>query len=311
VTPISIGGYGSVKSLNKKRIATYIELISAYPEVISAYPQLKNLYLRVETKCEATQYENKQKEPNNVEDNSVNPEVIAASAPEPPKKQKHGTVNAQQLADLQSAENIARVAQREVFAVKLANSGISAESVRVLLADIQQCRELITGATNFGTNRSKATKIERTNEDILLEDLRAIQAAASQKYARKPTERIRLKDYRLNVALGSGRAALSQFAEDILAAATNETLPGISATFLDEARTHFADWKDADETQSKAKQAGQAARLEARELLKTITDRRIELQFAAERHFPHTSSKNADARAAFALPERRPFRIAR
>jgi hypothetical protein len=140
-----------------------------------------------------------------------------------------------------------------------------------------------------------------------VEGLRQIQAAASQKYRRDPNQSGRLADYHIGKSLTRNRAQLAQAAEGILQQLEVDTLPGVTEADKALLRARRDAWNAADSAQAQHRAAALATREEARALLKSITDRRIELQYAAEAAYPRTRSESAPHRAEFALPANRPF----
>ena len=105
--------------------------------------------------------------------------------------------------------------------------------------------------------------------DDLVVLLHDIQAAAKQKYAR--TQTLRLQDYFISLpSVGSSSSSSSS---------GGGLIPPDTV----------------------------ADRAERDLIIGVITDRRMEIQFAADGAYPYTDSRNEEARRAFQLPLSRPF----
>jgi hypothetical protein len=212
------------------------------------------------------------------------------------------------LKELQTADTIGQAAQREPFATQLAGVEITAAFVATLRADIATCHQTLDGAFDADQDHKGRTTSEGEKHKTLVAFLRRIQAAASQKYARDPESKHKLAQYGIGTDLLKSRSILAQHAPGILSHLAEESLPGLDEAFLTQARQALTDWTDAESAQAQAQQTATLKRTEAQTQIKTITDRRIQIQYAIEGLYPHPEPSSAAARAAFLLPKSRPFR---
>lgn len=212
------------------------------------------------------------------------------------------------LKELQTADSIAQAAQREPFVAPLAGVEITGTFVATLRVDIATCHQILDDAFDADQDHKARTLTEREKHKALIAFLRRIQAAASQKYARDPESKHKLAQYGIGTDLLRSRAILAQYAPGILSHLAEESLPGLNEAFRAEATQALTDWTDAESAQAGAQQTATQRRAEAQAQVKTITDRRIQIQYAIEGLYPHTEKDSAAARAAFALPKTRPFR---
>ncbi|WP_394795468.1 hypothetical protein [Armatimonas sp.] len=221
---------------------------------------------------------------------------------------KRGALNNDILKSLQTALTIAQAAQREPFVPQLTEMQLSAVFISSLLSDIAECHATLDTAFDADQEVKGSTQAEGTARARLKATIRRIQAAASQKYARDPENKHKLALFGMGINLDASRALLAQHAPGILSHLTDDSLPGLSAAFQEEAAQALTDWTAADSLQAAAQQTATQKRAEAQVQSKAITDRRIQVQYAIEGLYPHTLSENAAARAAFLLPKTRPFR---
>ena len=212
------------------------------------------------------------------------------------------------LKELQKADTVAQAAQREPFATALAGVEITPAFVATLRGDIAACHQTLDDAFDADQDHKARTKSEGEKHKTLIAFLRRIQAAASQKYARDESNQHRLAQYGIGTDLLRSRATLAQHAPGILSHLSEESLPGLGEAFLTQARQALTDWTEAESEQAGAQQTATQKRVEAQAQVKTITDRRIQVQYAIEGLHPHTDKDSAAARAAFLLPKTRPFR---
>ena len=223
-------------------------------------------------------------------------------------KQKRNALNAVTLKSLQATEIIAQAAQREPFTAQLEAVEITPTFVATLRADTATCHQTLDDAFDADQDHKGRTTAEGVAHKALIAVLRRIQAAASQKFARDPENAHKLAQYGIGTNLLDSRAVLAQYAPGILSHLSTESLPGLGAAFVAQAAQALSAWTDAQSGQAAAQQTATQKRAEAQVQAKTITDRRIQVQYAIEGLYPHTLSENAAARAAFLLPKTRPFR---
>ena len=97
-----------------------------------------------------------------------------------------------------------------------------------------------------------------------------------------------------------------QTSQTLLDKASEETLPGITAAKIKALRTARQVWIDANTAQSENRAAAITQRTELNDLVKSIEDRKMAIQLAADAEWPHTEEVNAGIRTQFAIPTTRP-----
>ncbi len=136
--------------------------------------------------------------------------------------------------------------------------------------------------------------------------LNEVQKAAKQKYAR--SNRIALGDYFVGKKLNGNRPNLLQTSQTIVNKLADDTLPGITAAKVKKLGTLRQDWIDAKTEQTESSTAAQSTRAELRTMLKSIGDRQVAVQLAADAEWPHTDKAHAAIRKEFGLSPRAPLK---
>ena len=131
------------------------------------------------------------------------------------------------------------------------------------------------------------------------------EAAAKQKYSR--TAKAQMKDYFVGEKLETSRATLVQAADSVAEKLKTDTLPGINAAKVANLKTLREAYVGANAAQSDAQSKASRERDSIEADVKSITDRRAQIQLAAEAQWPASSTSNAPVRREFQLPPDRPF----
>ncbi len=234
------------------------------------------------------------------------------------------TFNQAQLEDLETAEHIVQSARTEPFKTVLAAREITTAVTDHLAALCFTARQRTAKVAREETAGETLTQRAAAEERALLILLHDIQAAAKQKYARR--EPVRLHDYFIGDDLNPNRATLHQNAFSIAELLTPQTgtdlatahdrLPGITLAKIDTLRAyiHLPPTGASSSSSSSSSSSGGvtppdtiADRAERDLIIAEITDRRMEIQFAADGAYPYTDPLNEEARRAFELPLSRPF----
>jgi endonuclease YncB( thermonuclease family) len=221
-------------------------------------------------------------------DNAENT-AVAAPVTEPKRKRTRSPLNQRHLRQLTKAEGIGQAAQNTEF-----------------MDDTEEARTKVADTVMHSTAAKDATAKEDKAAHVLLEAMQEVQKAAKQKYAR--VNRIALGDYFVGQPLNGNRANLLQTSQTIINKVSADTLPGITAAKKTKLRTLRQAWIDANATKSDSSTFGQSARAELNTMIKSIEDRRMTIQLAADAEWPHTDLENAAIRKEFRLAPRRPFR---
>jgi len=93
----------------------------------------------------------------------------------------------------------------------------------------------------------------------------------------------------------------------IITRLATDKLPGFTTAKVKALGTLRQTWVDAQETQALAETAALDSRAELNTMLKSIKDRRVAIQLAADAQWPHTDEENSGVRKEFALSPRRPL----
>lgn len=209
---------------------------------------------------------------------------------------------------LHASETVVLVAQQSPYKESLATVGITQAFVAALQNKIAECREATAESQRGFSGRQVVTAEEQSARAELLKRMRQVQAFASQVLARDAQQQHRLADYAIGTRLGSSRPKLAQQVVTMLAAIENDQLPGVTPELKTALVAARDVWVATNSQQSARQGSTTASRGQAKELLKRITDQRIQIQYAIEGLYPASDPASAAARAAFLLPEKRPFR---
>ena len=234
------------------------------------------------------------------------PDPTPTPPPEVAKpKAKRGLINKKYLDALDRASSVVTAAKNADYAPKLAESEIDAPFVTQLEIDIAACTARIAKAGDLTSDIRVATAAEVKAQEVLLSAIKAVQAAAKQKFSRTTPQQ--MKDYFVGENIDSSRARVLLVADSILTKLASESLPGIIAAKVTNLKTLRAAYAAAGDgqggTQSKASQEREA--VEA--AVQNITDRRVQIQYAAEGIWQSDNEANAPIRREFQLPPDRPF----
>jgi hypothetical protein len=221
------------------------------------------------------------------------------------KKKTPGLLNKRHAQALTKAESISLAAQHEDHAPALAARDISADFVTKLLSDADAARDKAAEAVASTTARIAATADEKKAANGLIASLREVQKAAKQRYLR--TNRIALKDYLVGKNLNGSRANLEQTSQTIINKAAEDTLPGITSAKVKSLRTARQAWIDANTAKAESRSSAVTDRVELNDMLKSIEDRKLAIQLAADAEWPHTGDENVGIRGKFGLTAKRPL----
>ncbi len=237
-----------------------------------------------------------------------NTDTMAATAPvvEPKPKRQRGVLNKAQLGKLTKAEGVGQAAQDSDHAPALAARDITPDFVTDLVDDMAEARTKTAAALVFSTAAQDATAKENKGAHLLLGGMQEVQKAAKQKYAR--TNRIALGDYLVGEKLNGNRPNLLQTSQTFLNKLASDTLPGITPAKVTKLRNLRKGWVESRIPQTENSTAAQTARAELRTMLKSIEDRQVAIQLAADAEWPHTDEANAALRKEFGLSPRQPLR---
>ena len=102
--------------------------------------------------------------------------------------------------------------------------------------------------------------------------------------------------------INANRPVLEEFSAQMLERLDTERPPGINTAFITKLATSRADFMTAGNAQGSKQSAASAARDARKQLVATIKDRRMEIQFAADAAWPPGQPGHAAIRREFGLP---------
>jgi hypothetical protein len=227
-------------------------------------------------------------------------------APETEKpKTQRGIINKLYVDALDKAGQVTTAAKKSEYASKLVEHEIDSEFVSMLETDIANCHRRVGRATDFTSDLRVATEAEAQAKTTLLNCIKGVQAAAKQKYSR--TTPRQLKDYFVGEDLDSSRAMLTQIADSILEVLTKDTLPGINGIKTAACKVARDAYENAHNAHVDLQSKATSERNAIETLVKSITDRRVQIQFAADGEWPADDNGHSPVRKEFQLPTDRPL----
>jgi hypothetical protein len=239
------------------------------------------------------------------------PEAPPVTEPPPPAtpavpKQSRGLLNQAQLDALTKAEQITLAALKPAYAAKLAAGDIAGAFVEQLKTDCGLARKKSGDAVQGTTGKESATATETAAQKALVKAIQTIQSRARQKYFF--TDPDALTAYYIGTdRIDANRAILEQVSQAIIDKLATDTLPGVTAaqkTALGELRQAYI---NANSAQTGAQSTATSARTDLEAMLKSITQRRMTIQFAADAEWPWHDPASAGFRKEFHLPPGGPF----
>lgn len=233
------------------------------------------------------------------------PEPTPPDAPAVPK-QTRGLLNQAQLDSLTKAEQIVLAALKPAYATKLTAGDIQGAFVLLVQTDCGLARKKGGDAVQGTTGKESATATETAAQKALVKAIQTIQSRARQKYFF--TDPDALTAYYIGTdRIDANRPILEQVSQAIIEKLVTDTLPGVTAgqkTALAELRQAYV---NANTTQTGAQSDATSARTALEAMLKSITQRRMTIQFAADAEWPWHDPASAGIRKEFHLPPGGPF----
>lgn len=247
----------------------------------------------------------------------------------PGRRQRHALFNKAQVEELTKAKKICAAALGHKYHALLQARGITEGFLEELAGQISLCEQKSAEAVQQTIRKENYTVEEHQARKALLKAMAEIQCAAKQKYAR--SNPAMLRDYCVGKDVDASRAALEQYSQNILEKLGGnpsagrspsgglptdphpvpaDSLPGILPEKVAALTVLRARWIDLQSSQARAQALATSLRAERDALVQTITDQRIQIQFAAEAEWPASEPASASKRRAFLLQPSRPFSLA-
>jgi len=235
-----------------------------------------------------------------------NTAAITTPLAAPRRKQTRGLLNQAQLRHLTKCETITQTAQQTAYAPALEARDISEDFLSKLADDTSAARAKAAEALQHTANSKAATVDELKAAKALIAGMQEVQKAAKQKYAR--TNRMALDKYFIGKKLNGSRPNLLQTSQTILDNLAEDTLPGITSAKVKSLNALRLGWIAAKSLQTNAHSSARTARAELKTMLKSLSDRRLSVQLAADAEWPHNDEESAAIRRDFSLPRGGPIK---
>lgn len=203
-------------------------------------------------------------------------------------------LNPAQLDACSKPGSIACAAFQSAYAAKLTASGIDGAFVLLLQTDCGPARKQGGDAMQGTTGKESATATEAAAQKTQAKGGSTIQARARQKYF--STAPATLTDYYIGAdRIDANRPTLEQVSQ------------AITADVKTELADRRQDYLDINEVQGDAQNEATGVRNALTAMLKSITQRRMTIQFAADAEWPWHDPASAGQRKEFHLPTGGPF----
>jgi len=235
------------------------------------------------------------------------PDPTPPPTPGPSKNpRKRGVWNQAQIQALTKADQIRMAAMKDAYLPKLEAREILDDFLGQLNTDIQNARKEGSDVIGMTTGKETMTRMEDKAKKDLLKALREVQAAANQKYARSTTPE-KVQDYLVGTRIDDNRADLEQNSQTMIDHLATDGLPGITVEKKANLVTLRQAYIDANSDQSGGESDMSTGHATLEQMIKSITDRRITIQFAADAEWPFSDPMNRGVRKEFLLPADQPF----
>ena len=217
------------------------------------------------------------------------------------KRRERSGLNKGEIKELNLAEDLVAVGGKPAYLPVLNVHEIDANFLDVITKGIKAARGQGASASQNDTGKESATINEQEARANLVTAMRQVQAAAKRKWARTQPEK--LDDYAVNKNINASRPVLEeQSAQFIEKLNTSERPPSINTTFITKLATARSGFMSFGNEQGSKQSAASGARDARKQLVATIKDRRLELQYAADGAWPPGQPGNAAIRREFGLP---------
>jgi hypothetical protein len=236
----------------------------------------------------------------NTNETSTGPAPAGDNPENSTKRRGRAGLNQAEIRELNLAEQYVAVASRPERLAVLTHSEITAEFLAAVTEGIKAARGHGASATQHDTGKESATLSQQEAKENLITAMRCVQAAAKRMYARTQPEK--LDDYAVGKKIDASRPVLEELSAQMLAKLNTERPPSINTTFITKLAGARSEFMAAGDLQGSKQSAASAAREARRALVRTIKDRRLEIQYAADGAWPPGQPGNAAIRREFGLP---------
>ena len=196
---------------------------------------------------------------------------------------------------------IAFAARKTAYAAKLTTGGIEGAFVLLVQTDAGLGRKKSGDAIQKTSTKSGASLDEEAAKKALVKAINTIQARARQKYFF--TEPAALTAYYIGTdRIDANRAILEQVSQAIIDKLVTDTLPGVTTAQKTALAEFRQDYIDTNLEQGGVQSGATDDRIALPTMLKSITQRRMTIQFAADAEWPSHDPDSAGIREEFHLP---------
>lgn len=245
------------------------------------------------------------------------PSPAPTPAPTPAvKTRKRGIGNLKQQKSLTLAEAVCTAAAQPEYAGILdTGHEITPDFIAELADDCATARGDLGQIVEKAVAKGMATGTKTGTKKALIRAIRAIQAAARQKYS--GSQPLMLKEYYIGEKIDATDQSLEQVGtaiSDLISppagsSTAADVLPGVNAAKISALANAVTAYTAAWSAQTAAKSDKEKGHLTVSSLIDSIDDRRRQVQFAADGEWPFDVAANAPIRREFGLPVNRPFTI--
>ena len=236
-------------------------------------------------------------------DSTTQPATTPATAEA--SAQARSPFNKAQLEEMSKAERIFNTALTDPYMAVCIKREIPEAKVQGYIARILAARNQTAAAGASANAVGGITLTEAQAEQELLTDIRTVQAAAKQKYARTNPEV--LETFAVGTDVTQSRPMMEQASQSLINKVNNDDLPGLNTQFATKMSGSRKTYVDVNVAQGAQEVQAQQDRIKRDDFINEIKDARIEIQYAIDAEYPPTKAENAAVRRLFDLPANRPF----
>ena len=233
-----------------------------------------------------------------------NPVPNLSVVPAAPKRRAPGALNEEQIQQLNKSDLITTAALK--YQAGILKEGVTLADINSLVGDTLATRRCSHSAVCHTKAKEGATLDLQSTRKDLMRELRRAQAKAKKAYLfSEPTK---LGEYYVGERIDESRATLEQTSQDIIDQTNADRPSGTDTAFINRMELARAAWIAARNAQTNEKSDAKTVRAQRDTEVASITDRRIQLQLAADAQWPAGVEANAGIRAEFLLQPNRPLK---
>lgn len=221
--------------------------------------------------------------------------------PEPRPRSAPGMFNKRQILQLDRCDLVTAAALK--YQAQLVDEGIEVADVNALVADTVLTRRRARSAVSHTKAKEGATGRLGSTRRELMRELRRAQAKAKNAYQFSSPGK--LADYHVGEPINTSRPLLEQTSQDIIDQTNTDRPSNVDTNFINRMQNARTAWINARNAQTNEKSDAKTVRSQRDAEVASITDRRIQIQLAADAHWPAGVAANAGIRGEFLLEPNR------